>query len=470
MAEEIKIVVKQESQGTAINDARRDMEALKRSQSSGGASGSPNDSRRQQLEARIAELNRLEKTYSEKGMSGAAASVRSERIPLNRELRDLNKEDAAERARAKIAARATSTDSKDLDRDINVAERRKSFNEQLRAREMRAGGDEKGAAALERQNAIRQRAIQLERELVISRAQAVDLATREANATGASAGAKGGGGGSRGGFFSGLGGAQAFGSVVTTMLGGVKRFFDDKLESVRASTQIASGSIESTNSSIRTTGLAGARGEDAAAAEALAAEGKLKDLESKRGTFHGVDNGPFDQLKHGLKSIGVSSLFGMDVEPDSEREERLNKEKRENAKVDAHQKRKIAGDKFAEGPGGLEIEMQERILNNDREGARVLELKAVRMREFERLRQAGASEEMQERGADIKVAAMERQRDQAVAKSIGVRSGSKDTARAAAIASGRGGGREEGLLEGIHQTMQRQHSEAVNLYPHRLRK
>ncbi|HEX8312958.1 MAG TPA: hypothetical protein VF614_16660 [Chthoniobacteraceae bacterium] len=72
MAEEVKIVVSQESRGNAISE---------------------NEQKIQQLKQRMEELNRLETSYAQKGMDSAARSVRSERIPVARELRDLQREE-----------------------------------------------------------------------------------------------------------------------------------------------------------------------------------------------------------------------------------------------------------------------------------------------------------------------------------------------------------------------------------------
>lgn len=56
------------------------------------------------------------------------------------------------------------------------------YADQLKAIELRAAGNKKEAEALERSNAIRARAIDLERKLGIERGQAVSLATREVDA------------------------------------------------------------------------------------------------------------------------------------------------------------------------------------------------------------------------------------------------------------------------------------------------
>ncbi len=71
MAEEVVIKVRQQGEGNALSEAAAKME---------------------QLKAKIAELNRLEKNYTEKGLPQAAASTRTERIPFARELRDLQRE------------------------------------------------------------------------------------------------------------------------------------------------------------------------------------------------------------------------------------------------------------------------------------------------------------------------------------------------------------------------------------------
>ncbi len=89
MSEEVKIRVSEERSGNALNDAVRRMDELK---------------------AKIAELNRLEATYTEKGIKTAAADVRSERIPHARELREIERQITGEqREQAAIAKAQNST-------------------------------------------------------------------------------------------------------------------------------------------------------------------------------------------------------------------------------------------------------------------------------------------------------------------------------------------------------------------------
>lgn len=70
--EEVNVRVRQTGEGNALDAAAAKIDALK---------------------ARIEELNRLEKTYNEKGITSAAASVRSERAPLEREMRGMQRQE-----------------------------------------------------------------------------------------------------------------------------------------------------------------------------------------------------------------------------------------------------------------------------------------------------------------------------------------------------------------------------------------
>lgn len=85
MAEEVRIRVTEERTGTALADAQRKMEELK---------------------TKIAEFNRLESTYTEKGLPEAARTVRQDRIPARRELRELERQITGEQREQSAIAQA----------------------------------------------------------------------------------------------------------------------------------------------------------------------------------------------------------------------------------------------------------------------------------------------------------------------------------------------------------------------------
>lgn len=487
MPEEVKIRVVQESQGTALDDAKKDLQELKQeaakptpataapmvapapAAAAATAAAAPSDraTRMQAVRARIEELNRLEKTYADKGMPEAAASTRTERIPHARELRDLQREQraadrsAADSARERAASRAAEAAAVEKARRVkedvgSLADRRSDYLDGLKAKEMRAAGDTKGAAVMERQVSIRQRAVQLERELALTKGEATKLAEREYDVTRKSTG-----------LLSGAALTRGIGAAVTAGLGFVKHLIDDRLEASRRSAAIAAEGMETGNRTAQIAGIGGVRGEGLASGNFQQQRNELENLKNKRGTFASqAPTGYMDMFKAGMKErFGKTSLFGIEMETDADRGERENNEKIVEKATALQLAKKQAQQKFKTGTGLKEIEAAEARSKGDMNKARAIEDALTRKREHDRLMElSGNDEKLSSRGADAKLANIRRERAGQFGRFINSSTSAAASARIATMAAAQSGmGRDEKTGELI-QVVKAQHQEATNAW------
>ena len=449
MAEEVRIVVKQESQGNALSENAQKIE---------------------QLKAKIAELNRLEKSYTEKGMSTAATSTRTERIPYARELRDLQREERATSAVAKGSEKEREAKEAAAAAEAQLAAKRQAAADALRALEMRASGDVKGAEALERQNAIRERAIQIERELLVSRARATELATREiaaqqkivaampAQGVGAAAWARGSmAAGIAPGPLSGLAGLGLSGPQAAVVAGAaVAGMLASALVRVQDEIAAAQGrSVVSGARRARIAGRSGAEAQQEAASEALDNQRALAEAIGKRGSFR--DTGVLNFLK---RNVGLGRFT------DSYIAERENELEIARLQKETPQAQKLAVDKFSAGPGGKELERSRALIDKDQARARQLQDTISWEKEYQRvIEQTGKSEEgraLASESASNKVFLEQRSRSQEFAKLISARSGAGDIARAGSLASSQSSvGALRGAIDGLHETVRTNHREGL---------
>ena len=125
MPEDVVINVRQTSTGSALSDTEAKIAALK---------------------AQLAELNRLEKSYSTSNPT-AAASVRTERLPVARELRDLQREQRSAQKLADTEATRATRDRAADERAITQEHREREAVTKARDSWMRRAGVTAGGAA-----------------------------------------------------------------------------------------------------------------------------------------------------------------------------------------------------------------------------------------------------------------------------------------------------------------------------------
>lgn len=386
MPEEIKIVVKQESQGNALSDADQKMQTLK---------------------ARIAELNRLEKGYEEKGIREAAQSVRSERTGAERELRGLERERAAETKQRADADRA--------------ATRQRAEDERHVTREMREQHAVAGA-----------------------RRRTAQTALSEAGSVAGIPGAGLVGGGVAGGL------AVIAGAIIGKAIKDQMAFLDTK--------NFEEGNLTGTfNRSRRNRGRTNPfEAEQDAAAEYLRNKAEMESSIDKRGTF-----------KNSTLS-NVLTLGGLLGERDGDAAARENEERIARLQAEKARVQKDAEAAFTKGSGGQEMEMKRKLLDYDMQGVRASQDKISWMKEYDRvLKATGGNEALAQESAGSKVALEQRERAGQFAGLINARSGAGDIARAARLASATNPGDTNvgGEVARLRQAMNANHREALGAKP-----
>jgi hypothetical protein len=216
-------------------------------------------------------------------------------------------------------------------------------------------------------------------------------------------------------------------------------------------------------------GKSGGIGEQAAAQNAQQMASELEDALAKKGTFRNTS--PIgDSVK------GVLKLFGVNAETSKDKAERENDLRIQQLQRDSPASAAQALKKAQEGTSGLEVRKTEEELQGHLGVARAIQFKIDRQKEYEAaLRAVGAVDEQSATAAqkkesahraDVKV--MGEWRDEAMkfGSLVNARSGARDIAMAASAAQrfmkDGGIGDASAKLGEIHETMKSQHEVVMN--------
>lgn len=157
----------------------------------------------------------------------------------------------------------------------------------------------------------------------------------------------------------------------------------------------------------------------------------------------------------------MRSLTGEAQNPTIENEMAITRAREKMASDSATKREKFTQE------GGRDIEISEKIAAGDMAGARALEAKAKYHREIKSLLAGGASGEDAVRGADAKFAADIRQREQSMGTLIGARTGATAAARIAGLGDRQYAGARAAVGEQrgweIKNTLDANHREAMNI-------
>lgn len=458
---EVRIVVRQESQGTALRDAARDANALENNRGrtvdyaalqrqrdearkavDRGDTPAPDDPKQRLRKAAV--NAELAATQARAGGDDAGAAQLERKAEVLRRTLGLQQQLGVSEAQARVLASqslsaeekiaagksAAAKASKDSAAEDHVGRKREIFGDEIKAKELRADGDHKGAEVLERQNAIRSRAIQIERELGLSRKESAALATREVDAS-IAVQKRGGGSGQGGGALGQIINpatllATAATAIATKTYRDTTDFFDTKNQE--------KGNAER-NASRRRQIRFGTFGDSDSEREEEAVSGRkqnkqeLDDALAAKGTF-----------KNSITS-NIFTLGGLLGERDGDAAERKNDEKIARLKSEKPAAEKLALQEFKTGQGGRELELGRRNAVGDRAGARRVEQEIAWWGEYDRLKNKLGEgnvegEAIARESANNKVAVIQRQQNQKFAGLLNARSGAGDIARVAALTSG----------------------------------
>jgi hypothetical protein len=184
-----------------------------------------------------------------------------------------------------------------------------------------------------------------------------------------------------------------------------------------------------------------------------------------------------DHMKLALDAIfgeGFRDKFGELGKTNAEKgddDDLYKKGQLENAKKLAD---KEANQKFTHGEGGMALDKQAKELGGDFKGAKEIQMKIDRQREYNRLRKEGASEEQANQGADMKIEQERRQEAQKFGHLVNARSGAGDIAAAAKLAENathaQGHAATASAVRDLHKSMDRNHGEGMAQYQNHTRK
>jgi hypothetical protein len=456
MAEnEVLVRVVQKAEGTALRDAAHDMDQL------------------EQKQQKIAQLRTSANAYEDRGMPEAARTARIEANAMERELRRAARERTrntppAEQQDAHVAA----FQAHQVETERKATQQ--MHEDQLRALKLRADGNIKEAQALERTNAIRQRAVELERRLGYERGQAVEKATEEVDAQlkisqqKQSGGLVGNimrhlglGGGIVGAVFAGLR-AQSF----VTDRG--NSLMDEALQSRNAGVDFGTERRHMKFAMGTATGADQQSGLGRGVEDSLDALRKERDAQQTE-----IDKARNAQTTRNNSSwiagpLGRGATFLYDkfyanpalAEKEGRRDQtdfQIQEKEKQKAEIERRRKEELE----------REVGLTERLAAGDMSGARSLEAKMKYHAEINRLKGMGASADEQVRGADAKFALEMRQHEQAMAGLITARTGAGSAARIASLADrqfagvrGAVGEQRESEMKALHMTVKNQHVEA----------
>ena len=445
MPEEIKIVVKQESQGTALRDAERDAQRLQQTAQRG--SNRP-DSRQaaseQALRDQFASGDQAPDQPADDTKSHREDAALSRQIALSTELEASqqrlsgNTEEADKLEReAELLRRAAS-----IQTALNV-----SADEAKTLAQAQIGAEEKIAATKAAQR-VEEEAITRQKERQAAEAKLV--ADQRSAAIKSAVNSAGGAAG-----FGGLGDflslnpeamlAKAGTTVLTKLVEGFVNTIDDKADSA----------AKTTYADHRRSQLAsktGISGQEGAASQFRDDKQALNEALAKRGTFH--DTGIADRLW---------GAFGF--ETSAKRENRQNELEIARLQQALPKDEALSHEKFTNGPGGDELRAEERLASGDRRGARALRQRVEWEKELQQLVAAGTDLWQAQEGASLKIFNEEKQRRMdAAGHLVNARSGARDIARAASLAgSDKDISRDiKRAIEGLNHTVQVNHREAMN--------
>lgn len=436
MGEEVKIVVKEERQGNAVAEAKRDLEDLQRK-----VSGGPDKLRAE-----------------------AAANIRKQQQP-----------GAADEKAAAAAARKEAA----LTREIALAT-------QLEAVQLRANGDTAGAAALEREAAIMDRQATIQRVLGASKQDAGKMAADQVDAEIALAKQAAHRAASEKATTQELReqsklGRGAIQAVAGQMGGGAGRLagmgrIGGLLAALFGAKQIAQGMVgqedaEDLQSAGMDRGYAmdahrrriagGYRGSSGQSTEHIRAlDDQIAEREGRRGELDVKARGawwnPLRNTKWSKEGIDV---FGFKFQGAGAREKETNEQEIERLKQDRVKEERVRKQQFNEMGGGLELEIERERGKRTAVGvgkARVKEFTKGWMEDYKRALGEGAEEGQASEMATLKYERTRREQAAGAASGlVSARSGAGDVAAASNWAAALLGNREEttASINSMHETL-----------------
>jgi hypothetical protein len=255
----------------------------------------------------------------------------------------------------------------------------------------------------------------------------------------------------------------------------VKGLLDDTHERTRRSAAIAAGGIQDSNKIGVIQNIAGGRGEQLAAGNLAALRAEVEELESKKRTSGALPpNSRMDMFKAGMKEhLGVTSLFGIEMETDADRGERENDEKLAQKKNTLKLAGAQARQKFESGVGGMELERSKALAEGHLKQARALENVIGWQQKYDEIKDKTESPELAKQAADAELAVKRREESMAYAGLVTARDGAADTAAVASAARDRRigvdpqGRSEDALiakrLEMMQTDMNKNHREASSV-------
>ena len=511
MSEEIKIVVNQESRGTAISDAERQMRALKKEAEEYAKAGSPSaaaavmkkhdaigrDDRKVQHEI-IASTSREALAERASGNSGAAdalfreVEIRTVALQIQK-TQNIYESEATKLATEQIAAQNQVASAKKAEADAAKAAAA-AEKEQAAATKAAAGNEKKSQAAEEaaakkaaavaakqEADAAKQRKAEEAEILRLKKQQQAEAEKKEhaenkaaqqqekAAATAAKREAAEGklvlrnalheGAGQAGIPLGPLGNAGALGNpialIATAIAAYVGKSFAQALERADSRAAEEGRGVESGNRRGMIGGKFGSEAESEASSLLENNKRELEEAINKRGSFR--DKGLGDRF---------SRMLGFETSGDKasrENEQRIARLQRERPAAE-----RLAQTKFGAGPGGDELEAQRRESRGDMVGARALRYRVEYAKEYQRILDATHSTELASEAAGTRIFNKERERRiEAASRLVNARSGAGDIARAAQFAgSTQTISRDiQRAIDGLHDTVRVNHAQALNARP-----
>jgi hypothetical protein len=466
MAEEIKIVVKQEGQGSAIKDAEKDLDKLQKKGKSALATPAP-------------DLN-APQTPSAPEAKKAQAQERRESVRRNRQLVADAEEDLV-KARARGAGASEIKDLQSQVREQKLAgrfQREQGLsdedaiakarnlvslqNEGAEVKEKAAqssrqqAGEEaasaKQALAAKKEAATKEKLEQREQLAVLKAKES--YATRVARAGGSFA--EGIAGGSQfGGIASALGsGGGPIGMIVAAVAAatvGVAAAFAKQSDQ-----RVLMGIENRTDSAVLSRHLRRQAGFEGTAASNRQEAQALQDDAFKRNLDRELL-----QKKSEFKWYNPAGWLDQ-LTGKSENDKNQNEAAIQRDLAGAEKAKAAAREKYRTMVAP-EIEAQKLLMHGHAREARALQDKVTWQQEYNRLRDSQATDEEAKEGADTKIATIQRDRAGSFAKTLGARAGAGEVARVARLAAHQADGRNPDLggdIRALHDTVRRQGDEA----------